>query len=115
MSYENRYVPVELKKMDDHRIAITWADGAVTEYPTEFLRAKCPCAGCVDEWTGKVLVDPESVKGTGLRSMQQVGNYAFTIAFDDGHDTGIFTYKRLRELGEELAAPSEAPDTESLR
>jgi DUF971 family protein len=34
-----------------------------------------------------------------LLGMQPVGNYAYTIAFSDGHDTGIFTFELLRELG----------------
>jgi DUF971 family protein len=43
--------------------------------------------------------------------MKPVGNYAYTIAFSDGHDTGIYTFELLRELGEvQAAAPTGAAE-----
>ena len=101
MSYDDKHIPTGLEKLDDNEISISWADGAETRLPIDFLRSKCPCAGCVDEWTGEVMVKYEDVAGVGLETMKQVGTYAFSIRFSDGHDTGIFTYKRLRELGDE--------------
>lgn len=102
MSYEVKETPTNLEKVDDDHIAITWGDGERIVYPMDLLRARCPCAGCVDEWTGQLLVQPEQVKGVRVRKMEQVGTYAFTIHFTDGHGTGIFTYKKLRMWGEHL-------------
>ncbi|MCA9320111.1 MAG: DUF971 domain-containing protein [Planctomycetes bacterium] len=100
MSFEDRLIPVGLSKIDDGRIAITWKDGATLEYAVDRLRAKCPCANCVDEWTGVVKINYDDVRGTGFKSITPVGSYAFTIRFSDGHDTGIYTFQRLRQLGE---------------
>ena len=104
MSWEDRFTPVDLAKTDAHEVVITWADGAVTKIAMDTLRARCPCAGCVDEWTGALRIRPEDVEGVTVKSMTQVGNYAFSATFSDGHATGIFTYKRLREMGEGLAS-----------
>ncbi len=101
MTYDAQHTPVGLEKLVDNEIQIEWADGAKSRLPVDFLRSKCPCAGCVDEWTGKVMVKYEDVAGTTILGMKQVGDYAFSIKFSDGHDTGFFTYKRLRSLGDE--------------
>ncbi len=111
---EERTRPTGLEKVDDATIAITWADGARLTYPVDRLRAKCPCATCVDEMTGAVLVNYDDVRGTGFKKITPVGNYAFQILFSDGHDTGFFTYRRLRGLGEAWAENAEIlkePDT----
>lgn len=81
------------------RLLITWDDGSVLAYPIDALRASCPCAGCVDEWTGRVMVSVEMFPQVRLKGLKQVGQYAFNIAFSDGHDTGLYTYPRLRNLG----------------
>lgn len=106
MTYEIKAQPTDLKKVDDQHIAVSFADGKTFAYPMDWLRSKCPCAKCIDEWTGKLLVHYEDVRGVTVKRMEQVGTYAFSIAFSDGHSTGIFTYKRMREWGEELAARS---------
>ena len=100
MPEDARLTPTGLRKVDDDHVAIEWADGESFEYPVDKLRAACPCASCIDEWTGKVMVRYEDVAGTGFKSITPVGSYAFQVAFSDGHDTGIFTFQRLRRLGE---------------
>ena len=102
MTYELKAQPTGLAKADDETIAITFADGRTLKYPMEFLRAKCPCGMCIDEWTGEVLVRPEQIAGARVKKMEQVGGYAFSIHFVDGHATGIYTFKKLREWGESL-------------
>ncbi len=104
---DERTRPTGLEKVDDATIAITWADGTRLLYPVDRLRAKCPCATCVDEMTGAVLVSYDDVRGTGFKKVTPVGNYAFQILFSDGHDTGFFTYRRLRGLGEAWAENAE--------
>ncbi len=106
MSYENKYQPKGLEKPDGDHIAITWGDGETRVLAMNFLRANCPCADCVDEWTGEVKVDADAVAHVRLKSMNQLGTYAFGILFDDGHDTGIFSFKKLRDWGDDNASAS---------
>ena len=84
---------------DDHHLAITWMDDREDRIPLDLLRAACPCAECVDEWTGEVRVKRSDFPGIGLDTLDEVGNYAFRIRFSDGHELGIFSFKLLRELG----------------
>jgi ATP-binding protein involved in chromosome partitioning len=78
---------------------IVWSDGHESEYPFDYLRNNCPCALCVDEWTGKrkfvALLLPPDFRPKGL---DQVGNYAVQITWSDGHSTGVYSFRRLREL-----------------
>jgi len=101
--------PVDARLPDDHHLLIEWSDGRNDLYPLDFLRAKCPCAQCVDEWTGEVRVERSMFPGIGLRSLDEAGNYAFRIGFTDGHDTGLYTFRRLREIGQ----PVERSEPES--
>lgn len=94
------FTPLGLRKLDDETLAIDWSDGATMTYPVRPLRQACPCAQCVDEVTGKRTLDPESVPADiRPQRITPVGRYAFTIAWSDGHSTGIYTYTQLRELG----------------
>lgn len=103
--------PTELKLTDDGRLRIGWSDQIARIYKFRQLRDACPCATCrekrnappPDPFTIPVLSKAElaPLKVTG---MKPVGNYAYSIAFSDGHDTGIFTFELLRELGEEVPA-----------
>ncbi|MCC7011284.1 MAG: DUF971 domain-containing protein [Planctomycetes bacterium] len=94
----NSYQPLVIKKSDPSRIEIQWADGHTTLYSAGELRGVCPCAGCVNEVTGVRMHDPRSVPDdlshSGLRF---VGNYAITLEFSDGHHTGIFPFRFLRD------------------
>lgn len=92
-------LPVEARLSDEHTLFIAWSDGARLAYPLDLLRAKCPCAQCVDEWTGVVRVDRSMFPGMSLRSLEEVGSYAVRITFSDGHDVGLYTFRNLRQLG----------------
>lgn len=59
------------------------------------LRRLCRCALCVDEMTGKVLLDPDSVpEDTRPKSMRKVGNYALEVIWPDGHES-LYPYSRF--------------------
>jgi ATP-binding protein involved in chromosome partitioning len=81
------------------KLRIVWADGHESRYPFELLRNHCPCAVCVDEWTGKrknlVLLLPSNFRPLAVNP---VGNYAIQISWSDGHNTGIYSFSGLREL-----------------
>jgi DUF971 family protein len=80
-------------------LRITWKDGVVTEHSARDLRLACPCAGCVEETTGRALLDPRTVPADILLLIQElVGRYALTFTWSDGHKTGIFSWPYLRQL-----------------
>ena len=83
----------------DGPIRVTWRDGHVSEYTAKELRAACPCASCVDEWTGEVRVQAEQIPDDIVaRTANRVGNYAVSFVWSDGHSTGIYAFDRLRAL-----------------
>ncbi len=81
------------------KLRIVWADGHDSRYSFELLRNHCPCAVCVDEWTGKrknlILLLPSDFRPLGINP---VGNYAIQPSWSDGHNTGIYSFSSLREL-----------------
>lgn len=84
---------------DEQRLRIEWADGHVSEYVPRALRLACPCAACVEEMTGRPLLDPSRVApDIWPRAVRYVGRYALRFDFSDGHDTGIYTFELLRSL-----------------
>ena len=95
----NKPVAKMIVRTPDDRLAIGWSDGSVTSASPRELRLRCPCAACVDEWTGEPLLDQASVplklKPTTIHT---VGRYAIGIAFDDGHHGGIYTFDHLRSV-----------------
>ena len=78
---------------------------ALAESVMRDLRLACPCALCVEEMSGRALLDPASVPADVLpRKVTSVGTYAMIVDWSDGHGTGIYTYGYLRGLGGRLAA-----------
>ncbi len=82
-------------------LRVVWADGRACLYPAAQLRRACPCAGCVNEWTGERVLRPESVPDeVEMMDAEIVGRYAVTFKWSDGHATGIYSFRYLRELCE---------------
>jgi len=79
----------------DARLEVDWDDGSNTIYSHELLRVQCPCADCRGHTPeqAKVITGKEDVSVTGI---ELVGHYAVRIAFDDGHNTGLYTFSQLR-------------------
>lgn len=88
-------------RQDEKAIQLNWSDGKVTRVSARTLRQHCPCAECVDEFTGKRTLNQEAVP-TNLHfvEMAPVGNYALCFTFSDAHRMGIFTWALLRNLSE---------------
>ena len=85
----------------DSEISIVWSDETENKYNAAELRRACPCAGCVNEWTGEKILKSESVaEDLAFSSIAIVGRYALNFNFSDGHDTGIFSFNYLRQLTE---------------
>src|SRR5262245_58723364 len=98
-------LPTKLERKDD-RLRITWSDGTTREYSTWELRKACPCATCREKRQqppppASVLPVLSAAETQPLRiaGMKPVGSYAYSIAFSDGHNTGIYTLELLRQLG----------------
>jgi ATP-binding protein involved in chromosome partitioning len=91
-------VPRGVRRLTD-AIEIDW-DGAghVGRFVARALRLACPCAACVDEMTGRPLLDPASVPAdVHPVAIGLVGAYAIRVQWSDGHGSGIYTFRALRE------------------
>ena len=89
--------PTDIRQTGPTTLLIEWSDGASTEYAVRDLRIACPCAACKDELTGERLLDPATVPNdVKPLNLVSVGNYAIKITWSDGHDTGIYSFDRLR-------------------
>ncbi len=94
--------PREIMQQGDAGLRITWADERVCHYAAAVLRRACPCAQCVNEWTGQRVLAPETIsEELTIRDLNLVGRYALNFQWSDGHETGIYSFKYLRELCEE--------------
>jgi DUF971 family protein len=83
----------------DQNLELAWEGEPPVLVPYRHIRAQCPCASCRDEWTGRRLLDPATIRpDLKLEGMEPVGNYAVRLAWNDGHDSGLFTWDLLREL-----------------
>jgi len=92
--------PSELKVSKDRRLlTVTFDDGFVASLPAEMLRVLSPSAEVQGHGPGQKVTVPGK-RNVVIRQMVPTGNYAVRIGFDDGHDTGIFTWAYLRELGQ---------------
>jgi ATP-binding protein involved in chromosome partitioning len=91
-------IPYAINRRDDG-ILIEWDDqGHQAFYSARALRLACPCAGCVEEMSGRRLLDPSGVP-PDIRpiSLALVGAYGLRIHWSDGHGTGIYTFEHLLE------------------
>jgi len=90
--------PLVIRRSDPTRVEIEWSDGHKSSFSPAQLRALCPCAQCVDELTGRRVLDASRVPPDLEQSdLAMVGNYAISMRFSDGHHTGIYTFRFLRE------------------
>ena len=93
--------PREIKHEDDSTLRITWADGRECRYRASELRRACPCAQCVNEWTGERMLKPENInEELQISDLSLVGRYALNFRWSDGHETGIYSFRYLRDLCE---------------
>lgn len=89
----------------EHRLEITWDDGATCHYPLSHLREACPCVECRGghQFMGMAFA-PENIltltprRSYTLTQLNPVGNYAVQPVWDDGHSTGLYTWEYLRHL-----------------
>ncbi len=97
-------IATEIKVRSKSRLLeVSFADGSRFELPFEYLRVHSPSAEVKGHGPGQevLVLGKETV---GVRAVEPVGQYAVKIVFDDGHDTGLFTWRYLHELGRNQAA-----------
>jgi DUF971 family protein len=105
-------IPQEIKREGSTGLSITWRDGTTSHLSSEQLRRECPCAECKEKrgdtshakpLTGKkrslAIVESTIAEETNLTEIWSIGQYALGIRWRDGHDSGIYTFEYLRELG----------------
>lgn len=96
--------PIEIKLRRRARVLeVAFADGKRFELPFEYLRVYSPSAEVKGHGPGQEVLQfgKENVQ---ITAVEPVGQYAVRLIFDDGHDTGLYTWGYLYELGEEHAA-----------
>ncbi len=98
--FETEQWPEEIRYVsEDKRLEVGFDDGSRFSYPAELLRVESPSA----EVQGHSASEKKIVAGrkhVGIMDIEPVGNYAIRIKFDDLHDTGLFSWQYLYQLGE---------------
>lgn len=98
--FDTAHWPTEVKlKKAEKLLEISFDNGRVFRLPAEYLRVESPSAEVQGHGAGQKQI----VHGrahVGIMGLEPVGNYAIRIKFDDLHDSGIFSWRYLYELGE---------------
>ena len=100
-------IPVSIDRDGDATIAIRWSDGSQSTWTAAQLRTACPCASCREKRRGEQeqkttkptslpVLSAAEAKPLSIEAMRPVGNYAYSIAFSDGHSSGVFLFEMLR-------------------
>ena len=97
LAIKHRPSEIRLKK-EEKRLEIDFEDGKTFSYPAEYLRVESPSAEVQGHGQEKRIVPGR--KHVGIMAVDPVGNYAIKIRFDDLHDTGIYSWDLLYDLGE---------------
>ena len=93
--------PTELRlRRAEKRLDITFDDGRQFSLPAEYLRVESPSAELQGHGSGEKAIIGERAH-VGILALEPVGNYAVRIKFDDLHDTGLFSWDYLYQLGVE--------------
>jgi len=103
--------PQEIRRIEKKALNIKWPDHSETLISSETLRLNCPCASCKEARGDSSHSQPLTAKKSSLRVIESskeeetsleeiwaVGNYAIGVKWQDGHSTGIYTFKYLAEL-----------------
>ncbi len=99
--------PIGFLRRDPRTLSILWEDGHRDDLDVRDLRLACHCALCIEEMSGRKLLDPKTIRSdVSPRQIMSIGNYAIKFDWSDGHNTGIYSFSALRALGTRAAAES---------
>ena len=99
-------VPVSIEREGDASIRITWSDETTIRWTAGELRNACPCATCREKKRGDdeqrqkkpamlPVLSAAEARPLSIESMSPIGCYAYSIAFSDGHSSGLYPFARL--------------------
>jgi DUF971 family protein len=95
--------PTDIKVRNRSRLLeVSFDDGTRCELPFEYLRVYSPSAEVRGHGPDQETLQLGKHE-VGIKAVEPIGNYAVRIVFDDGHDTGLYTWGYLHELGRERA------------
>ncbi len=99
--------PIGFLRRDPRTLSILWEDGHRDDFDVRDLRLACHCALCIEEMSGRKLLDPKTIRSdVSPRKIISIGNYAIQFNWSDGHNSGIYAFKDLRALGARAGAKS---------
>ena len=99
--------PIGFLRRDPRTLSILWEDGHRDDFDVRDLRLACHCALCVEEMSGRKLLDPKTIRSdVSPREIVSIGNYAIQFYWSDGHSSGIYSFSDLRALGARAATES---------
>lgn len=81
----------------ERQVSFSWSDGHSATFDDAYLRGYCPCAMCQGHNASEVVYHPPP-GNVRVTAIEPVGNYGISIAFSDGHATGIYRFEFLREI-----------------
>jgi ATP-binding protein involved in chromosome partitioning len=100
----SRTMAIGIRRRDVRTLSVLWEDGHRDDFDVRDLRLACHCALCIEEMSGRKLLDPKTVRpDVSPRVISSIGNYAIGIDWNDGHNSGIYSFDHLRSLGERAA------------
>jgi DUF971 family protein len=95
--------PTEIRmRRQSRRLDVTFANGASFSLPAEYLRVYSPSAEVRGHGPGSEVLQVGK-EAVAITAVEPVGQYAIRLVFDDGHDTGLYSWDYLYELGEQQA------------
>jgi DUF971 family protein len=100
MSVTPREITLRTKS---HLLLVSFDDDSTFEYSFEYLRTHSPSAEVKGHGPGQEVLQTGK-ENVILKSIEPVGHYAVRLIFDDGHDTGLYTWQYLYELGQQMDA-----------
>ena len=103
----SRNTPIGFLRRDPRTLSMLWEDGHRDDFDVRDLRLACHCALCIEEMSGRKLLDPKTVRAdVSPRQIVSIGNYAIGFDWNDGHNSGIHSFKDLRASGARAAEKS---------
>jgi DUF971 family protein len=109
--------PTEIRRDPRNGLTISWQDGSTTLLSPEVLRRECPCATCREKRGDASHSKPLTTKKRALTILESsiaeeldlkeiwgIGQYALGVRWGDGHDSGIYTFDYLYQLGQKKAS-----------
>ena len=93
--------PTEIRARSATReLFVKFEDGIEYTLPFEYLRVYSPSAEVTGHGGPRLLIAGK--ENVGVKAIEPVGQYAIRIVFDDGHDSGLYSWRILRDLGDKF-------------